>query len=136
MRVYLAPDPRSEANLPEYPLREELAFPQVLGAGPVGERAVLGEQGLTGVSTGVRGVFMVATSEDRSSPVLYAPNAPTPYVLVPSVRMPSEGRVVREAYRSWVSNDLAKIRLGWAPAHSFELGAQRTGEWMRFARII
>ena len=55
---------------------------------------------------------------------------------VPSVRMPSEGRVVREAYRSWVSNDLAKIRLGWAPAHSFELGAQRTGEWMRFARII
>ncbi|GAA4399877.1 hypothetical protein GCM10023153_26560 [Ornithinibacter aureus] len=88
VRVYLAPDPRSEANLPEYPLREELAFPQVLGAGPVGERAVLGEQGLTGVSTGVRGVFMVATSEDRSSPVLYAPNAPTPYVLVPSVRMP------------------------------------------------
>lgn len=55
---------------------------------------------------------------------------------VPAVRMPSEGRVVREAYRSWVSNDLAKTRLGWAPAHSFELGAKRTAEWMRFARII
>ena len=55
---------------------------------------------------------------------------------VPAVRMPSEGRVVREAYRSWVSNDLAKARLGWAPAHSFELGARRTGQWMRFARII
>ena len=55
---------------------------------------------------------------------------------VPAVRMPSEGRVVREAYRSWVSNDLAKARLGWVPAHSFELGAQRTGEWMRFARIV
>ena len=55
---------------------------------------------------------------------------------VPAVRMPSEGRVVREAYRSWVSNDLAKARLGWAPVHSFELGAQRTGDWMRFARII
>ncbi|WP_368563111.1 NAD-dependent epimerase/dehydratase family protein [Pseudoxanthomonas sp. UTMC 1351] len=54
----------------------------------------------------------------------------------PAVRMPSEGRVVREAYRSWVSNDLAKARLGWVPAHSFELGAQRTGEWMRFARIV
>jgi nucleoside-diphosphate-sugar epimerase len=55
---------------------------------------------------------------------------------VPTVRMPSEGRVVREAYRSWVSNDLAKARLGWVPAHSFELGARRTGEWMRFARIV
>lgn len=55
---------------------------------------------------------------------------------VPVVRIPSEGRVVREAYRSWVSNDLAKARLGWVPAHSFELGARRTGEWMRFARIV
>ena len=55
---------------------------------------------------------------------------------VPAVRMPSEGRVVREAYRSWVSNDLAKARLGWVPAHPFELGARRTGEWMCFARII
>jgi nucleoside-diphosphate-sugar epimerase len=55
---------------------------------------------------------------------------------VPAVRMPSEGRVVREAYRSWVSNDLAKARLGWVPAHSFELGARRTGEWMRFARLL
>ena len=54
----------------------------------------------------------------------------------PTVRMPTEGRVVREAYRSWVSNDLAKARLGWAPAHPFALGARRTGEWMRFARIV
>ncbi len=54
----------------------------------------------------------------------------------PAVQMPSEGRVVREAYRSWVSNEQAKARLGWQPAHSFELGARRTGEWMRFARMI
>src|SRR5690606_17850591 len=40
----------------------------------------------------------------------------------PSVPFPGEGRVVREAYRSWVSNALARDRLGWAPAHSFELG--------------
>ncbi len=52
------------------------------------------------------------------------------------MRMPSEGRVVREAYRSWVTNDLAKARLGWAPAHSFALGARRTGEWLRFARLV
>ena len=52
------------------------------------------------------------------------------------LRMPSEGRVVREAYRAWVSNDLAKSRLGWKPAHSFELGARRTGDWLRFARLI
>lgn len=88
VRVYLAPDPRSEANLPVYPLREELALPETLDAGPVEARAVLGEQGLTGVANAVRGVFMVATSGDRSSPVLYAPNASTPYVLVPSVQMP------------------------------------------------
>lgn len=53
----------------------------------------------------------------------------------PPVQMPNQGRVVREAYPSWVANDLAKTRLGWRPAHSFELGARRTGEWMRFARI-
>jgi Nucleoside-diphosphate-sugar epimerases len=60
----------------------------------------------------------------------------TPADDVPALRMPSEGRVVREAYRSWVSNDLARTRLGWTPTHSFELGARRTGEWMRFARIV
>jgi nucleoside-diphosphate-sugar epimerase len=54
----------------------------------------------------------------------------------PAVRMPSEGRVVREAYRAWVANDLAKTRLGWTPAHSFEMGARRTAEWLRFARLI
>jgi nucleoside-diphosphate-sugar epimerase len=52
------------------------------------------------------------------------------------VRVPSEGRVVREAYRSWVANDLAKERLGWKPAYSFVLGAQRTREWLRFARLV
>ena len=60
----------------------------------------------------------------------------TPADDVPALRMPSEGRVVREAYRSWVSNELARTRLGWTPTHSFELGARRTGEWMRFARIV
>lgn len=54
----------------------------------------------------------------------------------PPVRMPSEGRVVREAYRSWVSNDRAKARLGWTPAHPFPLGARRTADWLRFARLI
>lgn len=55
---------------------------------------------------------------------------------VPAPRMPGEGRVVREAYRSWVSNAGARAGLGWAPAHSFELGAQRTGDWLRFARLV
>jgi len=54
----------------------------------------------------------------------------------PPVQMPRESRVVREAYRSWVANDLAKARLGWTPAHSFELGVQRTGQWLRFARMV
>ena len=63
-------------------------------------------------------------------------NAAARVVEAPAVRIPSEGRVVREAYRAWVSNDLAKSRLGWAPAHSFELGARRTGEWLRFARLL
>ena len=54
----------------------------------------------------------------------------------PVVRMPSEGRVVREAYRARVSSDLAKTRLGWMPAHPFELGARRTREWLRFARLV
>lgn len=62
-------------------------------------------------------------------------HASSPVHDAPAVQMPSQGRVVREAYRSWVSNELAKARLGWRPAHSFELGARRTGEWMRFARI-
>jgi nucleoside-diphosphate-sugar epimerase len=54
----------------------------------------------------------------------------------PPVRVPSEGRVVREAYRAWVSNDRAKSRLGWSPAHPFPLGARRTADWLRFARLI
>ncbi len=61
---------------------------------------------------------------------------PAPTNAPPAVRVPSEGRVVREAYRARVSNDLAKERLGWAPAHLFELGARRTGEWLRFARLV
>ena len=54
----------------------------------------------------------------------------------PPVRVPSEGRVVREAYRSWVSNERARVRLGWRPAHPFAHGAARTGEWLRFARLV
>ena len=54
----------------------------------------------------------------------------------PAVDVPHPGRIVREAYRSWVSNDLAKARLGWKPAHSFELGVRRTGDWLRFARMV
>ena len=54
----------------------------------------------------------------------------------PVVPIPSQGRVVREAYRPWVSHAQAKARLGWAPAHSFARGAQRTGDWLRFARMI
>lgn len=53
-----------------------------------------------------------------------------------TVEVPHPGRIVREAYRCRVSNDLAKARLGWKPAHSFELGVQRTGEWLRFARLV
>lgn len=52
------------------------------------------------------------------------------------VRMPSEGRVVREAYPAWVTNDLAKAQLGWKPAHPFALGAQRTRDWLKFARLV
>jgi nucleoside-diphosphate-sugar epimerase len=65
----------------------------------------------------------------RANPAVLSVDAPT-------VRVPSQGRVIREAYRSWVSNDLAKTRLGWVPTHSFQLGARRTGEWLRFARIV
>ena len=50
--------------------------------------------------------------------------------------MPNAGRGVCEAYRAWVSSDLAKARLGWAPAHPFAIGAQRTGAWLRFARLV
>lgn len=60
----------------------------------------------------------------------------TPPPAAPAVRVPSEGRVVREAYRSRVSNERAKQALGWAPAHTFQQGAARTGEWLRFARLL
>lgn len=60
----------------------------------------------------------------------------SPRVSTPVAPMPNPGRVVREAYRPRVSNALAKARLGWAPAHTFELGARRTGEWLKFARLI
>lgn len=52
------------------------------------------------------------------------------------VEMPSRGRVIREAYRSWISNDLANKRLRWSPRFTFEDGAARTGEWLRFARML
>ncbi len=51
-------------------------------------------------------------------------------------RVPSQGRVIREGYRSWVSNEKAKRRLGWSPIHSFHAGAKRTEEWLRFARLL
>jgi nucleoside-diphosphate-sugar epimerase len=54
----------------------------------------------------------------------------------PSVKMPSRGRVVREAYRTWIVNDHAKKELGWQPLHRFADGAARTGDWLRFARMI
>lgn len=53
-----------------------------------------------------------------------------------AVSMPGPGRVVREAYGAWVSNELAKTQLGWTPAHSFPAGAARTAQWLRFARLI
>jgi 2-alkyl-3-oxoalkanoate reductase len=52
------------------------------------------------------------------------------------VKVPNRGRVIREAYRSWVSNDLAKAKLGWRPSYTFEQGAARTGDWLRFARML
>ena len=61
--------------------------------------------------------------------------AAAPLPAAPAPPMPNQGRVVREAYRSRVSNELARERLGWKPAHSFELGARRTGDWLRFARL-
>lgn len=54
----------------------------------------------------------------------------------PPVKMPSQGRVVREAYRSTISNDLAKSMLGWKPRFTFEQGAARTGQWLEFARLL
>lgn len=66
---------------------------------------------------------------------LQGPRAGAAHDTSPPVRMPSEGRVVREAYRSWVSNAQAGAQLGWTPAHSFSHGALRTGEWLRFARL-
>ncbi|HSF98756.1 MAG TPA: hypothetical protein VLA55_08700 [Ornithinibacter sp.] len=87
-RVYLAPDPRSEGRLPVYPLLDELAMPVNFGPGDRARRAVMGEAGLDGVAQAVRAVFMVATDRAGSSPVLYAPGAATPHVLVPQVRVP------------------------------------------------
>jgi nucleoside-diphosphate-sugar epimerase len=52
------------------------------------------------------------------------------------VRIPGEGRVVREAYRARVANALAKRQLGWAPRHRFERGVERTHDWLRFARMV
>ncbi len=54
----------------------------------------------------------------------------------PAAKLPSMGRVVREAYRSFVSNELAKTKLGWRPAHTFAEGAARTEEWLRFAHLL
>lgn len=63
---------------------------------------------------------------------------PVADIEVPHVpmRVPGEGRVVREAYRARVANTLARTRLGWAPRHSFARGVERTGDWLRFARLV
>ncbi len=60
------------------------------------------------------------------------PRAPS----TPPVKMPSRGRVVREAYRTWIANDHAKARLGWRPRYRFVDGAARTAAWLRFARLL
>jgi len=54
----------------------------------------------------------------------------------PPPRVPSRGRVVREAYRARVANDLAKREIGWKPSFPFAAGAARTAEWLQFARLI
>ena len=54
----------------------------------------------------------------------------------PTVKVPSRGRVVREAYRTWIDNSHAKTVLGWRPQHRFADGAARTADWLRFARMI
>jgi nucleoside-diphosphate-sugar epimerase len=54
----------------------------------------------------------------------------------PAVRVPSQGRVIRESYRSRVSNEKAKRCLGWSPSHTFHQGTQRTETWLRYARFV
>lgn len=64
----------------------------------------------------------------RPMPVPGAPTAP--------VRVPGEGRIVREAYPARVANALARERLGWVPRHGFARGVERTREWLAFARLV
>ncbi|MFN0182256.1 MAG: NAD-dependent epimerase/dehydratase family protein [Aquabacterium sp.] len=54
----------------------------------------------------------------------------------PAVRMPSRGRVVREAYRTWVANEHAQRTLDWQPQFTFAEGAAMTRAWLQFARLI
>lgn len=104
-------------------------FHAQLGTIPLLGALIRGSKELAGGMINDEQKLAIKSRVQRRSIAVYADDTPT-------MPMPSEGRVVREAYRSWVSNELAKERLGWSPAHSFEDGARRTGEWMRFARMI
>ncbi len=95
---------------------------------PVGRLIRAGKELVSGAIGVERKLMIKSRFQGRRADAQADANAPPP--------LPSEGRVVREAYRAWVSNGLAKARLGWTPAHSFALGAQRTADWMRFARLI
>jgi len=64
-----------------------------------------------------------------------APRAPAP-TTSQGPGVPNESRVVREAYRSWVSNARAKQELGWRPRTPFARGAELTGAWLQFARMV
>lgn len=110
----LAASPTFHAQLATVPLAGEL----IRGTKSLIARSVSRERKLT----------LKAKLQGRRAPA--APAAAVP------VRMPSEGRVVREAYPAWVTNERAKAALGWAPAHSFAQGAARTGDWLRFARML
>lgn len=104
-------------------------FHAQLGTIPLLGRTIRGAKELAGrVITPERKLALKSRLQRRSIAV-HRPRPPAPPV-------PSEGRIVREAYRSWVANDHAKARLRWQPAHTFEEGARRTGEWLRFARMI
>ena len=85
--VFLAPDPVAEARLPRYPRSAALAVPRHVGPGDPETRAVMGVDGLRGVPEPVRAVFLVTGEGGRLSPVIYAPRAPSPHVLVPTVRV-------------------------------------------------
>lgn len=104
-------------------------FHAQLGTIPLLGRTIRGTKELAGRLVSPERKLALKSRLQRRSIAVHRPAPPAPPI-------PSEGRVVREAYRSWVANDHAKARLRWRPAHSFEEGARRTGDWLRFARMI